>query len=63
MRVVSVAGLALNLRAFYGPNAMLATGVTPVASDLLVPGWLAQNAFNLVVGLPIRCGLLSGLLL
>lgn len=56
MAVVSMAGLALGARGLYGPDPLLAVGVTPVAGGLLVPGWLGQDAVNLVVGVPILLG-------
>jgi hypothetical protein len=55
----------------YGVDPKVALGVTPSTAGILVPGFLAQDAFNLVVGLPIllvsiwlaRRGALIGLLL
>src|SRR5215212_7023846 len=53
MAVVSVAGLVLGSAGLYGTDPKLAVGVTEAEAGLLVPGLLGQDAFNLVVGLPI----------
>ncbi len=71
MAVVSAAGLAGGSMGLYGvdPNRALAVGAS--TAGVLVPGFMAQDLFNLVVGLPIlvwtvwlaRRGSLIGLLL
>ena len=72
MAVASAAGLVLGSSAgLYGPDPTLAVGVREAEAGLLLPGLLGQDAFNLVVGLPIllgsmwlaRRGSLAGLLL
>jgi len=69
--VVSASGLLFGSAGLYGPDPKLAVGVTEAEAGLLVPGFLALDAYNLVVGLPIllaslwlaRRGSLIGLLL
>ena len=71
MAVVSAAGLAGGSMGLYGvdPNRALAVGAS--TAGVLVPGFMAQDFFNLVVGLPMlvwtvwlaRRGSLIGLLL
>jgi len=56
MAVVSVAGLVLGSAGLYGTDPKLAVGVTEAEAGLLVPGLLGQDAFNLVVGLPLQLG-------
>lgn len=56
MAVVSAAGLALGSTGLYGPDPELALGVTEAETGLLLPGLLAQDAFNLVVGVPLLLG-------
>ena len=71
MAVVSVAGPLFGSRGLYGLDSRIAAGVTTGPAGLLVPGFLAQDALNLVVGLPVllgslwlaRRGTLIGLLL
>ena len=71
MAMVSAAGLLFGSAGLYGADPKLAVGVTEAEAGLLVPGFLAQDAYNLVVGLPIllaslwlaRRGSLIGLLL
>jgi hypothetical protein len=71
MAAVSAAGFLLGSARLYGVEPKVALGVTPSTAGILVPGFLAQDAFNLVVGLPIllvsiwlaRRGALIGLLL
>jgi hypothetical protein len=68
---VSAAGLAWGSTGLYGVNPHQALGVRASTAGVLVPGFLAQDVFNLVVGLPIligslwlaRRGSLMGLLL
>ena len=70
MTVVSAAGLVLGPAGLYGATN-LALGVTEAEAGLLLPGFLGQDAFNLVVALPLllgtmwlaRRGSLAGLLL
>jgi len=54
--VVSVTGLIFGSAALYGVDPKVATGVTSSTAGLLVPGFLAQDVFNLVVALPILLG-------
>lgn len=72
MVVASVAGLVLgSTGGLYGADPKLALGVTEAEAGLLLPGLLGQDAFNLVVGVPLllgsmwlaRRGSLAGLLL
>jgi len=56
MAVVSAAGLVFGSTGLYGPDPKRAIGVTEAEAGLLVPGFLAQDAYNLVVGLPILLG-------
>lgn len=71
MIAASVAGLVLGSAGLYGADPKTALGVREAEAGLLVPGLLGQDAFNLVVGLPIllgsmwlaRRGSLAGLLL
>jgi len=58
MAVVSAAGLMFGSAGLYGADPKLAVGVTKAEAGLLVPGFLAQDAYNLVVGLPILLALL-----
>ena len=57
MAVVSVVGLTLGPGGIYAGSGLPLLGVTAVAGGLPVPGWLGQDAFNLVVGLPILLAL------
>jgi hypothetical protein len=54
--VVSAAGIALGSAGLYGVDPKVAAGVAPSTSGVLVPGFLAWDGFNLVVGLPILLG-------
>jgi len=54
--VVAVTGLIFGSAALYGVDPKVATGVTSSTAGLLVPGFLAQDVFNLVVALPILLG-------
>src|SRR6202165_4412341 len=54
--VVSLTGLIFGSAALYGVDPKVATGVTSSTAGLLVPGFLAQDVFNLVVALPILLG-------
>lgn len=54
--VVSVTALIFGSAALYGVDPKVATGVTASTAGLLVPGFLAQDVFNLVVALPILLG-------
>src|ERR1051326_4722978 len=68
---ISVAGFVVGSVQLYGVASQVALGVTPSTAGVLVPGFLAQDAFNVVVGLPLllvvlwltRRGALIGLLL
>jgi hypothetical protein len=51
--VVSAAGLLFGSAGLYGPDPNRAVGVTEAEAGLLVPGFLALDTYNLVVGLPI----------
>ena len=53
MAVVSVAGPLLGSRGLYGVDPRVAAGVATGPAGVLVPGFLAQDALNLVVGLPV----------
>jgi hypothetical protein len=50
----SGAGLLLGSAGLYGPNPAL--GVTEAEAGLLLPGFLGQDAFNLLVGVPLLLG-------
>ena len=71
MAVVSAAGLVLSSAGLYGNDPELGLGMTEAEAGLLVPGLLGQDAFNLIVGVPLlpgsmwraRRGSLVGLLL
>lgn len=54
MAVASGAGLLLGSAGLYGPNPAL--GVTEAQAGLLLPGFLGQDAFNLLVGVPLLLG-------
>ncbi len=54
--VVSGTALMVGSASLYGVDPKLATGVTSSTAGLLVPGFLAQDVFNLVVALPILLG-------
>ena len=56
--VVSAAGLLFGSAGLYGPDPKRAVGVTEAEAGLLVPGFLALDTYNLVVGLPILLTLL-----
>lgn len=56
MIIVSAAGLILGSAGLYGADPKLALGVTEAEAGLLVPGLLGQDAFNLVVGVPLLLG-------
>ena len=51
--VVSATGLLFGSAGLYGPDPKRAVGVTEAEAGLLVPGFLALDTYNLVVGLPI----------
>jgi hypothetical protein len=53
---VSAVGLAFGPAGLYAADPKLAAGVTPSTAGILVPGFLAHDLFNLVVGLPILLG-------
>jgi hypothetical protein len=55
--VVSAAGLAWGT-SLYGVESNRALGVSASTAGVLVPGFLVQDIFNLVVGLPILLGVL-----
>ena len=71
MTVASAAGLVLGFAGLYGADPRLALGVIEAEAGLLLPGFLGQDIFNLVVGVPLllgsiwlaRRGFLTGLLL
>lgn len=71
MAAASAAGLVLGPARLYGTDLKHALGVTEGEAGLLLPGFLGQDVFNLVVALPLllgtmwfaRRGSLSGLLL
>jgi hypothetical protein len=54
--VVSTTALIFGSAALYGVDPKVATGVTSSTAGLLVPGFLAQDIFSLVVALPILLG-------
>jgi hypothetical protein len=56
--VVSAAGLLFGSAGLSGPASKAALGVTEAEAGLLVPGFLALDMYNLVVGLPILLTLL-----
>src|SRR5450759_4140588 len=58
MVIVSAAGLAWGSTSLYGVDQDRALGVSASTAGVLVPGFLAQDVFNLVVGLPILVGAL-----
>jgi hypothetical protein len=58
MVVVSAAGLAWGSASLYGVDPNRALGVSASTAGVLVPGFLVQDLFNLVVGLPILGGVL-----
>lgn len=58
MVVVSVAGLVSGSASLYGVDPDRALGVSASTAGVLVPGFLVQDVFNLVVGLPILVGAL-----
>lgn len=51
--VVSARGLAWGSTSLYGADQNRSLGVSSSTAGVLVPGFLAQDIFNLVVGLPI----------
>jgi hypothetical protein len=56
--VVAAAGLLFGSTGLYGSDPNRAVAVTEAEAGLLVPGFLALDAYNLVVGLPILLALL-----
>ena len=56
--VVSAAGLLFGSAGLSGSDSKPALGVTEAEAGLLVPGFLALDIYNLVVGLPILLTLL-----
>jgi len=56
MAVVSATGLLLGSGGLYGPHQTLSLGVTEGEAGLLLPGFLGQDAFSLLVGLPLLLG-------
>jgi hypothetical protein len=56
MAVASAAGLVLGVGGLYGSDPKLALGVREAEAGLLLPGLLGQDAFNLVVGVPLLLG-------
>jgi hypothetical protein len=56
--VVSATGLLFGSAELYGPDPKRAVGVTEAEAGLLVPGFLALDIYNLIVGLPILLTLL-----
>jgi len=59
MVVVSVGGLASGSTGLYGVEPNRAFGVSASTAGVLVPGFLVQDIFNLVVGLPLLVGVLE----
>ena len=57
--VVSVGGLAWGSTSLYGVDPNRALGVSASTAGVLVPGFLVQDIFNLVVGLPVLVGALG----
>src|SRR5689334_14774379 len=57
LATVSVLGFVRGLGGLYG-DPTSALGPTPSTSGVLVPGFLAQDVFNLVVGVPLLLGVL-----
>jgi len=55
---VSVEGLAWGSTSLYGVDPNRALGVSAATAGVLVPGFLAQDVFNLAAGLPILVGAL-----
>jgi hypothetical protein len=55
MAIVSIAGLTVRLRGSYG-NPSTALGPTASTAGILIPGFLGQDAFNLLVGVPVLVG-------
>jgi hypothetical protein len=53
---VSAVGLVLGSAGLYGVDPKVAAGITPSSAGVLVPGFLAQDVINLVVGLPVLLG-------
>ncbi len=58
MVVVSAGGLAWGSTSLYGVDQNRALGVSASTAGVLVPGFLVQDVFNLVVGLPMLVGAL-----
>jgi hypothetical protein len=58
MVVVSAGGLAAGSTSLYGVDPNRALGVSASTAGVLVPGFLVQDLFNLVVGLPMLLGAL-----
>jgi hypothetical protein len=58
MVAVSAAGFVLGSVRLYGVGPNVALGVIPSTAGILVPGFLAQDAFNLVFGMPLLLGAL-----
>jgi hypothetical protein len=56
LAAVSAAGFVLGSVRLYGVEWNVALGVSPSTAGVLVPGFLAQDAFILVVGLPMLLG-------
>jgi hypothetical protein len=56
MATVSVIALVFGSAALYGLDPTAATGVTSATAGLLIPGFLGQDVFNLVVALPLLLG-------
>ena len=54
--IVSATALVVGSAAQYGVDPKVARGVTSYTAGLIVPGFLAQDIFNLVVALPILLG-------
>jgi hypothetical protein len=71
MAGVSIAGLVFGPKGLYGADPLATAGVTVSTAGILVPGFLAHDALNLAVALPVllailwlaRRGWLAGLLL
>jgi hypothetical protein len=57
--VVSAAGLAWKSTSLYGVDPDRSLGVSASTAGVLVPGFLVQDMFNLVAGLPMLVGALG----
>ncbi len=58
MALVSAGDLGLGLSGLYGFDRKAGLGITASTAGVLVPGFLAEDLFNLVVGVPLLLGTL-----